>query len=525
MREKTFKLPVRQLVILSICRFAEPEMIEEIGVSKNEVGKWVGISSAVTSICQATMAVPWGAASDTFGRKPIILTGLFFTMIFSLVFGSSKSLGMLITARAFLGLMNGNVGIIRTMVAEMVPEKELQPRAFSVMPLVWTIGSIFGPAFGGALARPAVKHPNLFGGSVFLKEYPFILPNLASAVFFVIGITTGWLFLQETLAAKKDRRDYGLLVGDMLTRPCTSKRRKSHFKSQDDETTALLGDHRPKRSNAKRAVKIPSWKDVFTPQSSIILLSYSTMAMHNMAFDSLFPVFLHSPAQVRDGNPDVNLPFKFIGGFGVDSQTIGIYYTLIGIIGMLVQFLVFPTVAKKYGVLNCYKTVVVIFPVLYLLTPFTALTPDSLRHVTVFLLMLGKLFMSIFGFPCITILLTNSATSLSVLGTLNGVATSVSAIGRAAGPAICGAAYSFGVKEGYVIFPWWLLATFASVSAIPVFWTVESEGYQGNSDDTDDDYDDDGDDGRLVEDSEEPDATIAYGEGYGPTDPRSRSLH
>jgi hypothetical protein len=119
------------------------------------------------------------------------------------------------------------------------------------------------------------------------------------------------------LAAKKDRRDYGLLVGDMLTRPCTSKRRKSHFKSQDDETTALLGDHRPKRSNAKRAVKIPSWKDVFTPQSSIILLSYSTMAMHNMAFDSLFPVFLHSPAQVRDGNPDVNLPFKFIGGFGV----------------------------------------------------------------------------------------------------------------------------------------------------------------------------------------------------------------
>lgn len=102
----------------------------------------------------------------------------------------------LLCSRALLGLMNGNVGIIRTMVAEMVPEKELQPRAFSVMPLVWTIGTIFGPAFGGSLARPADKHPQIFGNSEFWKKYPFLLPNLASACLFVIGIATGFLFLK-----------------------------------------------------------------------------------------------------------------------------------------------------------------------------------------------------------------------------------------------------------------------------------------------------------------------------------------
>jgi hypothetical protein len=32
--------------------------------------------------------------------------------------------------------------------------KELQPRAFSVMPLVWSIGSILGPAFGGCKCSP-----------------------------------------------------------------------------------------------------------------------------------------------------------------------------------------------------------------------------------------------------------------------------------------------------------------------------------------------------------------------------------
>lgn len=174
-------------------------MIEDIGIPKNEVARWVGISSAVTSSCQAAMAVSWGTASDMLGRKPIILCGLTFTMIFSIMFGMSKTMGMLLVSRAFLGFMNGNVGIIRTMVAEMVPEKELQPRAFSIMPLVWTVGSIFGPAFGGALAHPAEKHPEIFGNWQFFKEYPFLLPNLVAALLFIIGITTGFLFLHVSV--------------------------------------------------------------------------------------------------------------------------------------------------------------------------------------------------------------------------------------------------------------------------------------------------------------------------------------
>jgi len=175
-------------------------MVESVGVRKNEIAKWVGISSAVPAISQCVMAVAWGAVSDRLGRKYTILMGLTSTMLFSLMFGFFKTLASLLTARAFLGLMNGNVGIIRTMVAEMVPEKSLQPRAFSVMPLVWTIGSIFGPAFGGALANPAVKHPEIFGNWEIFKKYPFALPNILSAFLFIIGITTGALFLDVGLS-------------------------------------------------------------------------------------------------------------------------------------------------------------------------------------------------------------------------------------------------------------------------------------------------------------------------------------
>lgn len=111
-------------------------MIESFGIDKAEAPKWVGITSATFSLSQCLTAVFWGRASDRFGRKPVIMIGLTFTMIASLIFGMSKNLPWAIAARSLAGACNGNVGIIRTMVAEMVPEKVLQPRAFSIMPLV-----------------------------------------------------------------------------------------------------------------------------------------------------------------------------------------------------------------------------------------------------------------------------------------------------------------------------------------------------------------------------------------------------
>ena len=171
-------------------------MIESFHVPKNEVAKWAGITSAVFSLSQCLTGIAWGQASDHYGRKPIIILGMVCTMLASLLFGFSKSLPWAIVARSFAGASNGNVGIMRTTVAEMVPQKELQPRAFSVMPLVWTIGSIFGPAFGGALANPAARHPTFFANSKFFRAYPFALPNLVSSVLFLMSLTVGILFLK-----------------------------------------------------------------------------------------------------------------------------------------------------------------------------------------------------------------------------------------------------------------------------------------------------------------------------------------
>ncbi|KAJ5085880.1 glutamate carboxypeptidase [Penicillium argentinense] len=476
------QLPVQQLVILfvftSILPYL-PELIEYVGVPKPEVAKWAGIASAVASVSQAMMAVPWGTLSDYVGRKPIIISGQIFTMLLSIMLGMSQNLSMVLASRALVGLMNGNVGIIRTMVAEIVPQRELQPRAFSIMPMVWTVGSIFGPAFGGALARPAEKHPSLFGGSEFLKRYPFALPNLVAACFFVVGITTGILFLNETLVTKRDRYDPGLALGQALLSPCSSRRkRKSEGKDaeEDEEQAPLLSGDRPAQNKTKKLVTRPNWSHILTPQSVLVLISYTLVSGCGMAFDSVFPVFLHWPVQEFKNNPVVEFPFKFASGFGIDAQTIGLFYTIIGIAGMIIQFVCFPPIVQRFGVLRCFKVAAVSMPIIFFLTPFTALVPRPLRIPSVLLILLAKLGSNIFAIPCCTILLTNSASSVTVLGTLNGVATSVSALGRAAGPALIGAAFSWGVERGYVIIPWWLLSSLALTSVIPSFWIVEQDG-------------------------------------------------
>ena len=107
-------------------------------------------------------------------------------------------------------------------------------------------------------------------------------------------------------------------------------------------------------------------------------------------------------------------------------------------------------------------------------------------------IMVVKSFAVIFAFPCSIILLTNSAVSLRILGTLNGVAVSVSAVGRAIGPAMGGAAFTWGVERGYVITPWWLLGVIAMIGAIPIWHLVEMEGFSKSSEDSDDEEEDEG---------------------------------
>lgn len=484
-------------------------MIESFNVPEPDIAFWAGAASSIYSLSQCLTAIAWGTASDRYGRKYVILLGLLNTMVTSLLWGFSTSLPMALFARAMSGAGNGNVGIIRTMVAEMVPYRELQPRAFSVMPLVYNVGSVLGPAFGGALSNPLKRKPtdDPTRGSLFWR-YPYALPNIVSACFFLFGITIGVLFLHETLAAKKEDRDFGLILGRKLvdgTRHGVQGIKKlvlrektpeeepllqsstSTLKTTEDEESAVA------KIDPVKPAKKPTYREVMTKQTTLNLLCYTLLAMHSIAFDQLLPVFLHHP---RSG-PHVfpyRFPLRFNQGFGLNSNRIGLLFTIYGMCGIFYQFVLFPPLARKFGVLKCLRAVLMAMPVIYLLTPFSTLVSPVLgAQGTLFALWMVKGLCSTFAFPCSTIMLTNSASSLAVLGTVNGIATSFSAIGRAAGPTVGGAAFTWGVREGYMVTPFWTLAFFAALTCVPAWYLVEGEGF-GN-----DDSEDEGDEGEDVE--------------------------
>ncbi|KAL6702787.1 hypothetical protein ACN47E_000923 [Coniothyrium glycines] len=499
------RLPVKQLIILSICRFAEPialtsvfpyipELMESFGVPENDIARWAGITSSVFSICQACTGLLWGAASDRYGRKPIILFGLFNTMWSMLLWGFSVNLPMALAARALQGLTNGNVGILRTAVAELCPWKELQPRAFSVMPLVYTIGAIFGPTLGGGLANPLRVDPRKPRGDAFLERFPYVLPNLVAATFFTIGIVVGWLFLQETLESKKNQQDLGLKTGARITaffRRTFALEQKRNLHTAEREP--LLGQQKAVDNPATPFAAVvndivkndkPKIRDVLTYQTTLNLVVYTLLALYTLAYDQLLPVFMHHPTQPRS-DPNVKLPLKFAGGFGIDSRRIGAIFTFFAISSMLFQFLVFPPLARTLGVVRCLRVSFLIFPFIFFVTPFISLISDPFtRELAMVALLMMRGVAGSTSFPTSTIMLTNSASSLRVLGTVNGLATSVSAVGRALGPTIGGGLFTLGVKRGYVIVPFWTMSAISLLAAIPTFWLVEGKGF-GEDDDED----------------------------------------
>lgn len=173
-------------------------------------------------------------------------------------------------------------------------------------------------------------------------------------------------------------------------------------------------------------------------------------------------------------------------------------FTVFAVASTLFQFLLFPPLARGLGVLNCLRISFLIYPVIFFVTPFVSLIPGhTAKQVVMAGLLIVRGLAGTFAFPTSTIILTNSASSLQVLDTINGVATSVSAIGRASGPAISGGLFTWGVKRGYVIVPFWTLTAIALIAAIPTWWLEEGEGFGGGNDE-----DEDEDDETTLEDEE-----------------------
>jgi len=85
-----------------------------------------GMIQAAFPAAQLLTAVLWGRAADTdwIGRKRVLLIGLFGTCFSCLGFGFSKTFVQAMIYRVLGGALNGNIGVMRTMISEIIEEKK-----------------------------------------------------------------------------------------------------------------------------------------------------------------------------------------------------------------------------------------------------------------------------------------------------------------------------------------------------------------------------------------------------------------
>jgi hypothetical protein len=152
-----------QLFILTLARLSEPLTQTSLGsylfyqlqsfdpsLPESTIAYQAGIIQAAFPFAQFLTAMLWGRFADSphGGRKLAINIGLLGTMCSIIGFGFSHRFGVAVAFRLFGGALNGNIGIMRTMISEIIKEKKFQSRAFLLLPMTFNIGVIVGPILG-----------------------------------------------------------------------------------------------------------------------------------------------------------------------------------------------------------------------------------------------------------------------------------------------------------------------------------------------------------------------------------------
>lgn len=92
---------------------------------------YAGILISAFSLAEAVTGMFWGSLSDRLGRKPILLSGCFGTMISLIMVGFAPNFWIALVGRALGGALNGNIGVIQTMVGELVKRPEHERKSLT----------------------------------------------------------------------------------------------------------------------------------------------------------------------------------------------------------------------------------------------------------------------------------------------------------------------------------------------------------------------------------------------------------
>jgi MFS family permease len=109
-----------------------------------------GIAFGIYALAQSLLQIPFGWASDRFGRKPILLIGLFILSLGSIICGMAENINHLILARSLQG--SGAVGAVAMAALGDLTRPRVRAQAFTISGIAIGVAFIFGLLVGPFLA-------------------------------------------------------------------------------------------------------------------------------------------------------------------------------------------------------------------------------------------------------------------------------------------------------------------------------------------------------------------------------------
>jgi MFS family permease len=365
-----------------------------------------GLASSMYPAFQLIGAPILGRWSDTYGRKKILflsqLGTLFSWIIFlialflpvvSLFKIDSKILGaftvtlpliVLFFARALDGLTGGNVSVANAYLADITTEQD-RSRNFGKMSISENLGFIVGPALAGLLS---------------MTEYGDVAPVLGAIVISIIGTLLIIFYVPES-------------------KECTFIRPE-----EAGNIRKILGYEIRECKNTTE-IKKPELRDVL--RLPYILYMFGLYFLIDLGYNVFYTAF----------------PLHAISTLNWNIAKMGVYFTLLSGLLIIVQSTILPRVSRKYS-----DATLIIFGSLVLGTNFLLLIPGNL-----FLTYLAAGFFALgdgLMWPSFLSLLSKTA-GKKYQGTIQGVASGFGGLASIAGLILGGLLYEMLAGTSFLI--------------------------------------------------------------------------
>ncbi|KAN0136102.1 Major facilitator superfamily domain containing protein [Lactarius tabidus] len=433
---KNTPLPITQIVVLILLQVSEPitsssikpyinQLASElpiVGGDERKIGYYAGLLMSMYFAAQAVTVLQWSRLSDRVGRKPVLLCGLLGTIGSSLLFGLSRSFSALVISRCLNGMLNGNTGVMKSMMAELTDESNMA-RGFSLIPVTWAIGGTLGPFIGGMLSRPQDRWPNLFSHP-FWGEYPYFLPCLATATFVLLLFSVAAIFLKE--------------VGSPLTVNRDSAMKRN---TKVNSGSPRVGVGEILDGPAKDMENPLPLRALLTRPVVVSVANYCVIALLDITAGTLIPLVWSTSVE--------------FGGLNMTPASIGLWISGYGLMNGVFQFVALPRLVGRFGPRRVFITSVLCHFPFYMMFPLANLvlrhsSSSHGRNLAVALLIMLQLTVtsiSAMGMGAIFMYISTAAPNKRSLGATNGIAQTMVSIQRTVGPAAVSSLFAFSLEN------------------------------------------------------------------------------